>query len=214
MVEYVITLTEEEFKKCYEFASTSAKTQREHRSGGSLRRSEEQIKKDTLRGKVAEMLNNAEKCLPEGISFIVSDGWRSIQVQERYHNQFKRKLKRENPDWKEGKVARETTRLCPLPSLEKTGHASGGAVDIELCRKGQRLHFNTKKLPFIESIRSDQQKLSKIILKNRKLLFDVLGKAGFINYPEEYWHWSYGDYRWAKELKKKETIYGPIILEC
>jgi len=47
-------LTDAEFKKCDDFAIKSAKTQRENRSGGTLIRNYDQIKENTLRGKVGE----------------------------------------------------------------------------------------------------------------------------------------------------------------
>jgi len=49
-------LTSEEFDKCEEFANDSSKTQREHRSGGTFQRTISQIKEDTLRGKVGEVI--------------------------------------------------------------------------------------------------------------------------------------------------------------
>ena len=35
-------------------------------------------------------------------------------------------------------------------------------------------------------------------------------KAGFVNYPPEWWHWSYGDRYWAAALNKKFAIYKGI----
>ncbi|BDR54317.1 hypothetical protein KIMH_04280 [Bombiscardovia apis] len=32
---------------------------------------------------------------------------------------------------------------------------------------------------------------------NRKLLADAMSAAGFVNYPSEWWHWSYGDAYWG-----------------
>jgi len=56
MIKFTLTLTKEEFKLCSDFAKESAKTQREHRSGGTQFRSVVQIESDTLRGKVAEVI--------------------------------------------------------------------------------------------------------------------------------------------------------------
>lgn len=167
-----------------------------------------------VRKAVAEMLNSASKSLPKNISFIVADGWRPNKAQKRYHKYFVRKLRKENPSWREKKIITEATKLCP-PSinLKKPGHASGGAIDIELCKNGRRLHFSTTKLPLAEAVRSSQKDLPEKILENRKLLSDVLANVGFVNNPKEYWHWSYGDYRWAEKLGKKETLYGSIDIE-
>ncbi|MDO8626177.1 MAG: M15 family metallopeptidase [Candidatus Magasanikbacteria bacterium] len=50
------------------------------------------------------------------------------------------------------------------------------------------------------------------IKNNRRLFFKVLKDAGFSNYPDEWWHWSYGDQEWAANLKKDEALYGKIDL--
>lgn len=51
-----ISLTDEELAICKDFATKSARSQREYRSGGSQFRSFGMIKSDTLRGKVAEVI--------------------------------------------------------------------------------------------------------------------------------------------------------------
>jgi zinc D-Ala-D-Ala dipeptidase len=33
--------------------------------------------------------------------------------------------------------------------------------------------------------------------------------GGFINYPQEWWHWSYGDRYWAFQTSAEATLYGP-----
>lgn len=179
----------------------------------STRRNEKSI---FVRKTVAEMLNSASKFLPKNISFIVADGWRPNKAQKRYHKYFIRKLRKENPRWEEKKIFTEAVKLCPPSiSFKKPGHGSGGAIDIELCKNGRRLYFNTKKLPLAKAVRSNQKNLSQKILENRKLLSDALTNVGFVNNPREYWHWSYGDHRWAEKLGKKETLYGPTDhFEC
>jgi len=47
---------------------------------------------------------------------------------------------------------------------------------------------------------------------NRRVLYDVMTQAGFANYPEEWWHWSYGDQMWAANLKKEEALYAGVRL--
>ena len=55
-----------------------------------------------------------------------------------------------------------------------------------------------------------QKKLPNYLRKNRQVFFDVMKKAGFSNYEKEFWHWTYGDYYWAKRNKKPFAIYGPV----
>jgi D-alanyl-D-alanine dipeptidase len=40
------------------------------------------------------------------------------------------------------------------------------------------------------------------------LLKDVLEEAGFVNYHEEWWHFSYGDLEWTRQTGTKISIYG------
>lgn len=46
--------------------------------------------------------------------------------------------------------------------------------------------------------------------QNRRLMFTVLKQAGLSNYPEEWWHWSYGDQEWAANLKKESALFGEV----
>jgi D-alanyl-D-alanine dipeptidase len=32
--------------------------------------------------------------------------------------------------------------------------------------------------------------------------------TGFVNYPTEWWHWSYGDRYWAYALGKRIAFFG------
>ncbi len=44
---------------------------------------------------------------------------------------------------------------------------------------------------------------------NRDLLAAAMDAAGFINYPAEWWHWSYGDRYWAFQTSRDTALYGP-----
>ncbi|MGH3405479.1 MAG: M15 family metallopeptidase [Streptosporangiaceae bacterium] len=46
--------------------------------------------------------------------------------------------------------------------------------------------------------------------RHRGLLGDVMDAAGFINYPAEWWHWSYGDRYRAFQAGRATTRYGPL----
>ena len=42
------------------------------------------------------------------------------------------------------------------------------------------------------------------------LLADALGGAGFVNYPTEWWHWSFGDRYWAYLTGRHAARYGAV----
>ena len=45
---------------------------------------------------------------------------------------------------------------------------------------------------------------------NRVLLCDAMTKAGFVQHPNEWWHFSYGDQVWAWQKQKAIAHYGRI----
>jgi D-alanyl-D-alanine dipeptidase len=51
-------------------------------------------------------------------------------------------------------------------------------------------------------------KISKEAQKNRLIMNHVLAAVGFVNYPTEYWHWSYGDRYWAYHHHKQHAVYS------
>ena len=44
---------------------------------------------------------------------------------------------------------------------------------------------------------------------HRDLLARVLGNQGLVNYPTEWWHWSFGDRYWALMTGAPAALYGP-----
>jgi hypothetical protein len=36
-----------------------------------------------------------------------------------------------------------------------------------------------------------------------------LAAAGLVNYPTEWWHWSFGDRYWAMATGSEAALYGP-----
>lgn len=53
--------------------------------------------------------------------------------------------------------------------------------------------------------------------RNRDLLGEVLTAVGMVNYPTEWWHWSYGDRYWALGTGAPAALYGdrhvpPVVI--
>jgi D-alanyl-D-alanine dipeptidase len=44
---------------------------------------------------------------------------------------------------------------------------------------------------------------------NREVMAAALSEAGFVNYPTEWWHWSYGDRYWALATGAPSALFGP-----
>ena len=50
--------------------------------------------------------------------------------------------------------------------------------------------------------------ISKTSQNNRKILCKIMSAHDFVNYPTEWWHFSYGDRYWAYHKNRPHAIYG------
>ena len=57
---------------------------------------------------------------------------------------------------------------------------------------------------------TNSTKISKDAQKYRLIMNRALQEVGFINYPTEYWHWSYGDRYWAYHAGNKFALYDSV----
>ena len=48
------------------------------------------------------------------------------------------------------------------------------------------------------------------IRKNRNILITALAKYELVNYPDEWWHFSYGDRLWAEVTGRTQAFFAPI----
>lgn len=165
-----------------------------------------------LRRKVAQMLRQAQRNLPRGINFVIGDAWRPAFVQTSIYFGFLRTFSKQHPRWSRKRVIREVEKyVAPWKGRGASGHMTGGAIDLRLIDShGRKLPMKSSELGYQENALSIQKKLPAYIQRNREMLFLAMRKAGFSNYPKEYWHWSYGDYYWAKRNHKKTAIYGAV----
>ena len=56
----------------------------------------------------------------------------------------------------------------------------------------------------------DSNNISDEAKVNRMILIETMVSAGFVCYPSEWWHWSYGDKYWAYTQKENHAIYSVI----
>jgi D-alanyl-D-alanine dipeptidase len=163
-----------------------------------------------VRETVAQKLNLAQTFLPKGYRLMLRCGYRSLSLQKKRYEWMLNQLKKTHPDWSMEKLNMETSK-CVAPLNIIPPHSTGGAVDLSLIGpNGRQLYMGTQLGRFTEKTYTGSNNISPQAKKNRKLLISVMTKTGFINYPTEWWHWSYGDQYWAAALKKKYSIYGGI----
>lgn len=179
-----------------------------------------------VRETVAKLLIKASKLLPNGYKFVIWDAWRPIEVQEAIFNKYKEKLKNLNPEINEENLLMVTQSYVSLPSsAEKypSPHNTGGAVDLSIVDSSENyLNMGTEfdefsiksNTRYYEQLLEEEKALSDIdllILNNRRLLFHTMTAVGFTNYPEEWWHYDYGNQFWGKS-KGVDAVYGKITI--
>jgi hypothetical protein len=117
-------------------------------------------------------------------------------------------LRERPPDWPEDKLAKENAKFVAPPEIVPP-HSPGGAVDLVLVdAEGEELNmgsFLNEKGPLM---RTEARGLPRGARRNRTLLLEVMENAGFVNYPHEWWHFSYGDRYWAFIKGEPAVIYG------
>lgn len=171
-----------------------------------------------MRKTVFEKLKHAQQLLPSGLHFCIYEAYRSLNLQKKLFDKRYAIVKSQHPEWTSDQVFTETTKLVS-PVVDKDGnknipaHSTGGTFDIYLVDdKGKTVDMGIHPKDWIKDDGSlsltESKVISKVAQKNRMIMSRVLNAVGFVNYPTEYWHWSYGDRYWAYNKKKPYAIYG------
>ena len=175
-----------------------------------------------LRKTVYEKLIQAQAILPKGLHFSLYEGYRSIDLQKMlFGNRFK-KIKTLHPDWSQDQVFIETTKLIsPVINQDKSKnippHSTGGAIDIYLIDdSGKHIDMGIQPKDWMSDVDGAFSLTASPLItaeaKNyREIMSKVLITVGFVNYPTEYWHWSYGDRYWAYHKNQSHAVYGSYL---
>jgi len=100
-------------------------------------------------------------------------------------------------------------RGCGIAS---SPHVGGAAVDLTLVdADGNELDLGCPEAATPEesdgACYTDAPGLSARACENRAMLGEALSSAGMVNYPTEWWHWSYGDRYWAYVSGADHAVY-------
>jgi D-alanyl-D-alanine dipeptidase len=94
---------------------------------------------------------------------------------------------------------------------QASGHQTGGAFDVTLGdQQGTELDLGTHVKQATNLTRTRARGLTGEHAARRKILVAAMQSAGFINYPAEWWHFSYGDRLWAAYTRNKIAIYDVL----
>jgi len=162
------------------------------------------------RASVAQRLNTAQAFLQQqapGYRLAVVDAWRAPGQQARWHRIAKRIYRFRHPLWSAEMIREAANKYVAAPdAVAPPPHSTGGAIDVRLCNaRGQTVCMGPRRPA---ACRTAYTKLSEAHLYNRRLLCAALEEAGFSNYEEEWWHWSYGDSGWALRTNQPSAFYG------
>lgn len=174
-----------------------------------------------LRKTVYDKLVQAQALMPKGVKLCIYEGYRSLNLQRTlFENNFAQ-VRISHPAWSDDQVFDETTKLVS-PLTNKDGsqnvppHSTGAAVDVYLIdENGDPLDMGLLIRDWMEDkdgllSQTNSPHISRKAQQNRETMNKVLSAVGLINYPTEYWHWSYGDRYWAHQTGQPHAIYGSV----
>ena len=148
--------------------------------------------------------------LPNGMNLLILQTYRSKSKMNEAWEKTINEITADNP----GIGRYEAIKLAKFktedPKNSIGGHVTGGAVDVALCDdNGVMLDFGTKFHEHNDKTETKNKYITKAQAKNRKTLVRIMRREGFINFPAEWWHFSYGDRAWAAYKGRRHGgIYG------
>lgn len=165
-----------------------------------------------LREGLAMRLEDAQRRLPAGYRLLIVEGYRPPALQRRYFEEYKDELRATFPEMSPQELHSAASRY--VSPIEVAPHTAGAAVDLTLCTDdGTELDMGTPVNATPEqsdgACYTDAPGISAQARRNRETLATALRSAGLVNYPTEWWHWSYGDRYWAMTTGAATALYGP-----
>jgi D-alanyl-D-alanine dipeptidase len=166
-----------------------------------------------LRAGTLNRLREAQASLPVGLHLLVVEGFRPLQLQQSYFEDYQQVLRELEPDWLASRVWVEASKYVSPPAVGP--HCTGAAVDLTLCTAdGTELDMGTavndSPVASANACFTAAPGLSTQARHNRDVLITALSATGLVNYPTEWWHWSFGDRYWAVSTGQPHALYAPL----
>lgn len=181
-----------------------------------------------VRQGIAKKLLQANRILkPHGVEVLLFDGYRPIELQRELWDYFVNQAKQVLKSPTDEQCVDFAGRFCSDPRKFKKDdwhtwptHTTGGAVDVTLREigSGNDLYMGgifddaseVSYSDYYERNTGPDNSVSFAEAKrNRRLLYNAMTTAGFVNYPYEWWHFDYGTQMWVMNAHKNmHAIYG------
>jgi zinc D-Ala-D-Ala dipeptidase len=166
-----------------------------------------------VREGVAERLAPARRMLAAEGTLVVHEGFRRLERQRHLFSAYLAELRQLHPH----AVEEELRTLCSrfVAPVDVAPHVAGAAIDVSLIgHDGTPIDLGTAIDASPESSRGAcyfaASGIGDEARRSRDVLAEALCASGFVNYPTEWWHWSYGDRFWAYVVGSPVAIYGPV----
>ncbi|MFH8679598.1 nitrilase-related carbon-nitrogen hydrolase [Streptomyces lydicus] len=165
-----------------------------------------------LREGVLRRLLTAQEALPDGLRLQFVEGYRPPSLQRRYFEEYTDELRAAHPGRDAALIHDAASRYVSPPDIAP--HSAGSAVDLTLVTTdGGHVDMGTPINASPEesdgACYTSAPGLTPAARANRRVLSAALTAAGLVNYPTEWWHWSYGDRYWALATGADHALYGP-----
>jgi zinc D-Ala-D-Ala dipeptidase len=166
-----------------------------------------------VRAGLADRLMAADLVLPRGLRLRVVEGHRPVDQQRAIIASYAAQVRAHHPGLDDAAQARLISRF--VSPVDVAPHVAGAAVDLTLVDAcGEELDLGTP----IDATPEDSDGrcyfaaagIGADARAHRELLATVLRGQGLVNYPTEWWHWSYGDRYWALLTGGRHALYSPI----
>lgn len=163
-----------------------------------------------IRKKVLFKLYKIADRLPDGVNLLILQTYRSKSMMNEKWEQVINEITAENPEIGRHEAIKLAKFKAEDPKNSIGGHTTGGAIDVALCNdNGVMFDFGTRFHEYSTATWTKSRHITKAQAKNRRTLVRVMRRQGFVNFPAEWWHFSYGDRTWAAYKGKRHGgIYG------
>lgn len=143
------------------------------------------------------------------------DAHRPIEIQELKFAKMCGNIQAQNLDWDKERVEAEAATHMFRPSYDPQTpppHSTGAEIDLTITdSEGNGLDMGTDYGAFDNPALATNYKGVTISQReNRVLLLRTMVSRGFVNYPGEWYHFSFGDREWVAYMNRRDlpTIFG------